>query len=202
MKRFGLIVVAVGVIVLAYHYLRGLMMLGYVDSAIVRVRAISEAETQFARAHPQSGYTCTLSELPRNEGIARVEAQAHIDNGYAFEIVGCEKTEVGKPNSTYYITARPLQSGQPAFCSDSSGVLKSDESGSVERCIAKGVPLGSWRKKYAVKSSGLHQVQVPPGNWIAPSGSNASSRRSSESFEVHVHAFLCRLPGGVLSKMG
>jgi hypothetical protein len=143
MKKFGLIVFAVGLIVLGYHYLRGLMMLGYVDSAIVRVRAISEAEAQFARAHPQSGYTCTLSELPRNEGIVRVVAQAHIDNGYAFEIVGCEKTEVGKPNSTYHITARPLQSGQPAFCSDSSGVLKSDEIGSVERCIAKGAPLSS-----------------------------------------------------------
>jgi len=128
---------------LGYHYLPGLMMLGYVDSAIGRVRAISEAETQFARAHPQSGYTCTLSELPRNEGIARVVAQDYIDNGYAFEIVGCERTEVGKPNSTYHITARPLHSGQPAFCCDPSGVLRSDESGSVERCIAKGVPLGS-----------------------------------------------------------
>jgi len=118
-------------------------MLGYVDSAIGRVRAISEAETQFARAHPQSGYTCILSELPRNEGIARVVAQDYIDNGYAFEIVGCERTEVGKPNSTYHITARPLHSGQPAFCCEPSGVLRSDESGSVERCIAKGVPLGS-----------------------------------------------------------
>lgn len=142
-KRLALIVVAVAVVVLACFYLRGLMMLGYIDSAIGRVRAISEAETQFARAHPQSGYICTLSELPRNEGITRVLAHGNTDNGYAFEIGGCEKTELGKPNSTYHITARPLHSGQPAFCSDSSGVVNSDESGSVERCIAKGVPLGS-----------------------------------------------------------
>ena len=170
-----MIVVAVGVIVLGYHYLRGLMMLGYVDSAIVRVRAISEAETQFARAHPQSGYTCTLSELPRNEGIARVEAQAHIDNGYAFEIVGCEKTEVGKPNSTYYITARPLQSGQPAFCSDSSGVLKSDESGSVERCIAKGVPLGSWRKSTPLKALDFIRFKSrPPTGSLHPDANRKS----------------------------
>lgn len=141
-KRLGLIAVAVGVSILGYYYLRGLLMLGYVDSAIVRVRAISEAETQFARAHPQSGYTCTLSELPRNEGIARVVAPEHIDNGYAFEIVGCEKAEGGKPNSTYHITAHPLHSGQPAFCSDPSGVLRSDDSGSVERCIARGSPIG------------------------------------------------------------
>jgi hypothetical protein len=136
-------VVAVGVMILWYHYFRGLMMLGYVDSAIVRVRTISEAETQFARAHPNFGYNCALSELPRNEGIARVLVQGHIDNGYAFEIVGCEKTELTKPNSTYHVTARPLHSGQPSFCADPSGVLKSDESGSVERCIARGVPLGS-----------------------------------------------------------
>ena len=140
-KRFALIVVAVVVAVLGCYYLRGLMMMGYVDSAIARVRAISDAEAQFTRAHPQSGYTCAISELPRNEEITRVVAQGYTDNGYAFGIVGCEKIEVGKPNSIYYITARPLHSGQPAFCSDQSGVLKSDNSGSVERCIAKGIPL-------------------------------------------------------------
>jgi hypothetical protein len=142
-QRLGIVVTALLVVALGYYFLRGLMMLGYVDSAIVRVRSISDAETQFAREHPNFGYTCALSELRRNEGIARVVAQGHIDNGYAFEIVGCEKTELGKPNSTYRITARPLHSGQPSFCADPSGVLKSDESGSVERCIARGIPLGS-----------------------------------------------------------
>ena len=142
-KEFALVVVALVVAVFVSYYLRGLMMLGYVDSAIVRVRAISEGEAEFARAHPRSGYTCAISELPRNEEISRVVAQGYTDNGYAFGIVGCEKIEVGKPNSIYYITARPLHSGQPAFCSDPSRVLKSDNSGSVERCIAKGVPLGS-----------------------------------------------------------
>ena len=142
-QRLGIVVTALVVVALGYYYLRESMMLGYVDSAIVRVRSISDPETQFARAHPNFGYTCALSELPSNEGIARVVAQGHIDNGYAFEIVGCEKTELGKPNSTYRITARPLHSGQPSFCADPSGVLKSDESGSVERCIARGIPLGS-----------------------------------------------------------
>jgi hypothetical protein len=141
-RRLGLAVVSLVVVALGYYYLRGLLMLGYVDSAIGRVRSISEAETQFARAHPQVGYTCALSELPRNEGIARVVARGYIDNGYAFEIVGCEKTGLGKPNSTFHITARPLHSGQPSFCSDPSGVLKSDESGSIEKCITGGVPLG------------------------------------------------------------
>jgi len=141
-KRLALIVAALVVAALGCYYLRGLMMLGYVDSAIVRVRVISEAEVEFARAHPQSGYTCTISDLPRSEEITRLVAQGFTDNGYVFEIVGCEKVEPGKPNSIYYITARPLHSGQPAFCSDPSRVLKSDKSGSVERCIAKGIPVG------------------------------------------------------------
>ena len=141
-KRLSLIIVALGVIVVGYRYLRELMMLGYVDSAVGRVRAICDAEREFAQAHPQSGYACTLSELPRHEGIARLMAQHQVDNGYAFEIVGCEKAEAGKPNSTYHLTARPLRSGQPAFCSDPSRVLKTDESGSVERCIVKGIPIG------------------------------------------------------------
>jgi hypothetical protein len=74
-KKLGLVIVAGAAGVLGYHYLKGLMMLGYVDSAIARVRAIAEAETQFANGHPQSGYKCSMSELPRNEGVSRVVAQ-------------------------------------------------------------------------------------------------------------------------------
>jgi hypothetical protein len=93
-------------------------MLGFVDSAIGRVRVISAAETQFAKAYPGLGYTCSLSQLPRNEEITRLLAQNGIDNGYAFKITGCQATVPEKPNATYYVTARPLDTGQPAFCSD------------------------------------------------------------------------------------
>src|ERR1700730_8895237 len=76
----------------AFRWMRGLMMLGFVDSAIGRVRMISAAETQFAKAHPELGYTCVLSQLPRSEEITRLLAQNRIDNGYAFEITGCQAT--------------------------------------------------------------------------------------------------------------
>jgi hypothetical protein len=118
------------------------MMLGYVDSAIVRVRAVTAAETQFAKAHPELGYTCTLSQLPHDELIARLVNERH-DNGYAFGIIGCQRTEPKKPNSMYHLTARPLHSGLPAFCSDPSGIVRSDDTGSVEKCLANGVPLGN-----------------------------------------------------------
>jgi hypothetical protein len=70
-----------------------------------------------------------------------VLAQNRIDNGYAFEIIGCQGAVAKKPNTTYYVAARPLHAGQPAFCSDQSGVLMSDDGGSVEKCIAKRTPF-------------------------------------------------------------
>jgi hypothetical protein len=124
----------------AFRTLRNLMALGYVDSAIVRVRAVGAAEAEFAKAHPETGYTCKISQLPENVQVARL-ANGGIDNGYAFEIVGCQAAEPKKPSSIYYVTARPLHTWLPAFCSDSSAVLKSDDTGSVENCLASGIPL-------------------------------------------------------------
>lgn len=117
-------------------------MLGFVDSAISRVRAISEAETQFAKEHPELGYTCTLSDLPRRGEITRLLAKNRIDNGYEFDVVGCHARDSQKPNSMYHVTARPLHSERPAFCSDPSGIVRSDAVGSVEKSLAMGVPLG------------------------------------------------------------
>jgi hypothetical protein len=143
-KRFGVALVVVTLSVLAWfalRILRGSMKLGYVDSAIVRVRIVSAAEAQFAEAHPDVGYTCLISQLPQDDDgvVARLAKKGGIDNGYAFGIVGCQGSNPQKPNSTYHVTARPLQSGLPAFCSDASGVLRYDDSGSVERCLATGV---------------------------------------------------------------
>jgi hypothetical protein len=145
-RKFFLVAIAVAVSVFGYfafRTMRGLMMLGYVDSAIGRVHVISAAETQFAKEHPELGYTCMLSQLPRTEEITRLLVKDRIDNGYAFEIIGCQEAVPKKPNSTYSVTARPLHTEQPAFCSDQSGILRSDDNGSVESCLAKGTPLGS-----------------------------------------------------------
>ncbi len=136
-----MVVAAIAVEIFACRWMRGLMMLGFVDSAIGRVRVISAAETLFAKAHPDFGYTCSLSQLPRREEITRLLAQNRIDNGYTFEIIGCQAPVPDKPNTTYYVTARPLHAGQPAFCTDQSGVLMSDDDGSAEKCISKRTPF-------------------------------------------------------------
>lgn len=63
MRRISLaIIVAVLSVVgfFAVRTVRRLMFLGYGDSAISRVRVISAAEAEFAKAHPDLGYSCTL----------------------------------------------------------------------------------------------------------------------------------------------
>lgn len=142
MTRRRLLISAAGLAacVLILVRARGLMMLGYVDSAIGRVRAVTTAETQFTKTHPEVGYTCTLSQLPHDEQIARLVKDGK-DNGYVFGIIGCQLTEPKKPNSIYQVTARPLHSGLPAFCSDQSGIIRSDEGGSIEKCLTSGVPF-------------------------------------------------------------
>jgi hypothetical protein len=143
-NKVSLIVIAVVLIVVGYfgfRWMRGLMMLGIVDSAIGRMRALNDAEVKFAQTHPGVGYTCALSQLPQSEEIQRLLTGNGTDNGYAFEIAGCQAPDAVRPNGAYYTTARPLHSRQPAFCSDQSGILKADYSGSVEKCRANGVPL-------------------------------------------------------------
>ena len=142
-KRLLVIVTILGVgacIWIASKRVQSLLMLGYVDSAIGRVRTVVAAEDEFARLHPEVGFTCMLSELPRDEQIGRLVKDG-TDNGYAFTLAGCRAIEPGKPISKYYITARPLHSRLPAFCSDQSGILKSDPSGSIEKCVQDGAQL-------------------------------------------------------------
>ena len=140
-RTIAVAVVALVILVgyFASRMIWGLMMLGYADSAIVRMRALSAAEAQFAKMHPELGYACCFSQLP-DEIVTRM-AKNQIVNGYVFDIVGCQALGAAKPNATYYITATPLHSGQPAYCSDQSGILRADYDGSIQRCRTSGVPL-------------------------------------------------------------
>jgi hypothetical protein len=114
--------------------------LGYVDSAIGSLRVLVDSEIKFAKTHPDVGYACTLSALPDDDLTAE-----HIKNGrrngYAFR-VSCPTEESKRPSTKYQLTARPLVKGMPAFCSDQTGFVKYDESGSIEKCLESGVPIG------------------------------------------------------------
>jgi hypothetical protein len=64
--RLKLLVVlgSLTLIVAGWIFLSRLMRLGYVDSAIGSMRTLVAAETKYAQAHPEVGYTCSMSALP------------------------------------------------------------------------------------------------------------------------------------------
>ena len=143
-SKISLVAVAVLLCAIGYfgfRWIRTSMMLAYVDSAIGRMRVLSAAEAQFAKEHPEHGYTCNLSELPQSVEIERLITGNGVHNGYAFEVFGCQAPNIGRPNAAYYSIARPLHPGQPAFCSDQSGILKADYDGSIANCRTNGLPL-------------------------------------------------------------
>jgi hypothetical protein len=115
--------------------------LGYIDSAIGSVRILIAGQVKYAEAHPQLGYTCSLSALP-SDGLAADLVKNGESNEYVFEISGCPLGVRNSPNWQYTLTARPLLGGMPAFCSDQSGVVKYDDSGSTKKCLTNGVPVG------------------------------------------------------------
>jgi hypothetical protein len=141
MRLKALIVIGtVTVIVAGWIFLSRSMRLGYVDSAIGSMRILVAAEAKYAQTHPKIGYTCTLSALSSDDSTFELVRNGR-RNQYAFEINGCVGN--GKsPNAQYQIRARPLLTGMPAFCSDQSGIVKYDESGSTEKCHTSGIPVG------------------------------------------------------------
>jgi hypothetical protein len=99
---------------------------------------VVNSEDKFAKTHPDMGYACTLSALPNDDLTAELVKNGR-RNEYAFELTCPRKMQ--RQSTKYQLTARPVLAGMPAFCSDQSGVVKYEESGSIEKCLTSGVPL-------------------------------------------------------------
>jgi hypothetical protein len=143
-KRVLFVIFLIGAVVsvVAYQlWLSPLRRLGYVDSAIGSMRVLVATQARFAQVHPDLGYACALSALPSDEITAELIKNGR-KNGYAFEISGCHTADGERRNTKYQLTARPLVTGMPAFCSNQSGVVRYDETGSVQKCLQNGVPVG------------------------------------------------------------
>jgi hypothetical protein len=120
-----------------------------------RVGMIAASEASYSRQHPNRGYTCSLSDLfgkPANSpgqpgiavapgfGIGEAASSANSESlGYHFEITGCD----GSPATKFQISATPLDAdaAMKAFCSDESGTIRFDPSGSGAACLSQGQPL-------------------------------------------------------------
>jgi len=110
-----------------------------------RVSNIASAETNYAAAHPDRGYACSMASLfpqtPAEEGAPSYPAEAanEASNGYRFALTGC----AGTPASKFRVTAAPTDSdaGLKTFCADESGTLKFVTGGKSSNCFSLGEPV-------------------------------------------------------------
>ncbi|HUJ95450.1 MAG TPA: DUF4190 domain-containing protein [Terriglobales bacterium] len=110
-------------------------------SAVGQLRMLNAAEVAYLTAHPQAGFTCSLSDL-RGSIDARLASGQR--SGYFFELSNCSAGTPGGPNDKYQVVGYPVrynQTGVRAFCSDESGVIKAEQSGSPRVCLESGSPL-------------------------------------------------------------
>jgi type IV pilus assembly protein PilA len=120
-------------------------------SAVSAVRAITTAEHAYFQAYPAIGFTCTLSNLgppPAGQpytdtgaGILDAVVSSGTKAGYSFAVTACSGTPVV---SSYTTIATPITvggTGQRAFCSDASGVIRYSSDGVPATCIANNAVL-------------------------------------------------------------
>jgi type IV pilus assembly protein PilA len=110
-------------------------------SAVGSVRYIVAAEVNYQSTHADAGFTCNLSDL---SGQLDSQLTSWFKHGYVFFLQNCNAEKDGGPVSKFQITAipkMPNNSGKRAFCSDESGVLRSNPGGSAETCLSQGTPL-------------------------------------------------------------
>jgi type IV pilus assembly protein PilA len=113
------------------------------SSAVNVVRTLNTAEIAYAAAHPDAGFTCSLSDLSEGRTIS-IQLATGQKNGYIFELRNCSPPVPGGANVKFQVVAYPItrnQTGTRAFCSDESSVIKVDGSGSAQRCLEHGVLL-------------------------------------------------------------
>jgi type IV pilus assembly protein PilA len=113
------------------------------SSALASVRILVVAETGYSSSHADTGYTCTFSDLA-GAGLIDARLASGEKNGYVFELSDCRPSAGGGANVKFRVAAYPMArntTGTRAFCSDESGVLKTDERGSPADCTENGSTL-------------------------------------------------------------
>ena len=121
-------------------------------SAVGSIRTLNTAEVTYASTYPNLGFTCTLASLGPAGSVATSAAAGLVDSvlgsgvksGYSFVLTGCTAAGSTGINVTYTSQGSPVvvgQTGQRAFCSDQSGVIKFDAAGSGSTCTSGGNAL-------------------------------------------------------------
>jgi hypothetical protein len=102
------------------------------------VMMLGFAERSFANRHPDTGFTCSLSELSEAGKGYGLDPQLASGSfmGYKWSVSGCE----GKPAGSFQIIAEPITQGRgaKAVCTDATGNVRMSEDGRGSTCLTSG----------------------------------------------------------------
>jgi hypothetical protein len=105
------------------------------------VAMLGFAEGEYARKHPEIGFTCSLADLvgDHKDAFSRMldpKIATGPVNGYRFNVSGCN----GTPADTFHITAEPVTpgNGSKSYCVDPTGNVRSSSDGSGANCLSSG----------------------------------------------------------------
>jgi hypothetical protein len=102
------------------------------------VAVVAYAESNFARTHPETGFTCNLLDLAESNvtNLDPAIFNGQVYKGYKFALSGCQ----GKPAETFHLTAEPIipAAGVKAFCTDATHNVRSSDDGRGPTCLSSG----------------------------------------------------------------
>jgi hypothetical protein len=107
------------------------------------VRLITLAENLYEKKHPDTGFTCVISDLVGvGKGLEDGKIYTFMDpefsggvyNGYRFSLIGCD----AKPAKAFQVAAEPVSGTGRAYCSDATRDLRASDDGSGSHCLASG----------------------------------------------------------------
>jgi hypothetical protein len=111
-------------------------------AAVGKLRDLNDFQRKYAADHPENGFTCALSLPEAAEPPNRTDHEStrfpvtSTQFGYNFAIINCRVDAKGTVIH-YQATAVPIKQGTTgfrAFCTDDSGGLWYDRSGSASQC--------------------------------------------------------------------
>lgn len=106
------------------------------------VQMLAFAEGFHATTHPESGFTCSLTELLSKDNPMlqawRLDPKmvSGSFNGYKLAVSGCQ----GTPAGSFQIVAEPIApgSGSKAFCTDATHNIRTADDGRGSTCLSSG----------------------------------------------------------------
>jgi hypothetical protein len=112
-------------------------------AAVGALRTVTELENKYAAAHPEKGFACELPRLRPPEQAQEAEYDplgfliTRTHSGYKFALGNChaDASEVIGHYQAAAVPTVPGATGFKAFCTDESGILWYDASGSATACL-------------------------------------------------------------------